>query len=113
MLKKTAAFLIRHKKTVIGYGIYYAAFLIFSICAFSREWPLRIPMLILFPLLLLFSSGGGESYEGRNVIAHREPMLGEMVNSPERRDTEGFPIVHAVFLVLPPGLYLLADLFIL
>ena len=70
-------------------------------------------MLIPFPLLLLFSIGGGESYEGRNVIAHREPMLGEMVDSPERRDTEGFPIVHAVFLVLPPGIYLLADLFIL
>ena len=88
-------------KRAIAYGIYYIIFIGVTIYGTIRGWPLRIPILLVF-LILLYACVGGKS----NAITDNPMIAPDLPIQPER-SSASVSFLASFLLLLPPGLYLI------
>ncbi len=105
-------FYSNYKRAILGYGIYYLLFVLFSVHSFTKGWRLRALMIAALMLLLLFSMGGEEDYYGRLKIFQREASMAPDVLTARDRDTTPLPFLSTLFLLLPPAVYILVDILV-
>lgn len=112
MKKRLKYFLDCHKKGLVGFGIYYIVFTLFSLYSFWKGWHIRVLILALTAFLLLISIGGDEDYSSRWKIYLRDPGMAPDVPTGRDRLTEALPFFTSLFLVLPPIAYIIVDILV-
>ena len=94
-------------KRAIAYGIYYIIFIGVTIYGTIRGWPLRIPILLVF-LILLYACVGGKSNAITEYRYHTDnPMIAPDLPIQPERSSASVSFLASFLLLLPPGLYLI------
>ena len=94
-------------KRAIAYGIYYIIFIGVTIYGTIRGWPLRIPILLVF-LILLYACVGGKSNAITEYRYHTDnPMIAPDLPIQPERSSASVSFLSSVLLLLPQGLYLI------
>ena len=110
MKTKILFILQTHKRTILGFGIYYLLFAIVMLYGLHQAWNLRLLNIILLLVLLLVSLGGDENYAVTFKAYRRDPFIAQELKEPLREMAE-FELPTVILLVLPPVVFLLIDIF--
>ena len=98
-----------NKGKCVGFGIYYLAFLLFSIVSVVRGWnPLfvRIFLILMICILLYVSIDLGENHAAKSTAYRREPHVAQGLEGHDH-NSEGFEVPTVLLLIAPPVLYLI------
>ena len=89
-------------KRAIAYGIYYIIFIGVTIYGTIRGWPLRIPILLVF-LILLYACVGGKSNAITEYRYHTDnPMIAPDLPIQPERSSASVSFLASFLLLLPP-----------
>lgn len=98
-------------KKLVGFAAYYALFGVLTFFAVTRHWKLLIPMAIAALVIGYVTIDGPADRVADYKAAVRDPMTADQL-SPTTHEKLGIPWLTVVLAVLPPVLYILADLFL-